>query len=75
MDSTAFPAQDGAPGSLFQYDSLDPDVKTFRLLRILSTLASGIIQCQLTTVDFATIGEGSYNALSYEWGLNKPPFY
>jgi hypothetical protein len=75
MVSAALASQDEAPGSLFQHDSLDSDVRAFHLLRILPTLVSGLVQFELTTADFASNVAGFYNALSYEWGLNEPPFY
>jgi hypothetical protein len=66
---------DGAPGPLFQYDQLDFSKRCVRLLRILPNSESGILQCELTTVSIINGVENAYNALSYEWGLNKPPFY
>lgn len=62
-------------GPLSQHDRLDLNKRTFPLLRILPNLESDIIQCDLTTADFTSEYEGAYNALSYEWGPEEPPFY
>jgi hypothetical protein len=74
MASTMFPTPRDAPGPLFQYDSLSPDARTFRLLRLLPTLDPSTIECELTTVDLNDKWEGQYYALSYEWGPDEPPY-
>jgi hypothetical protein len=75
MNPTTLSPSKGAPSPLFQHDRLDLNKRTFRLLRILPNLESDIIQCDLTTADFTSEYEGAYNALSYEWGPEEPPFY
>jgi hypothetical protein len=75
MNPTTFSHSKDALGPLFQHDRLDLNKRTFRLLHILPNLESDIIQCDLTTADFTSEYEGAYNALSYEWGPEEPPFY
>jgi hypothetical protein len=62
------------PGPVFHHDHLNLDTRTFRLLRILPTLDENMIQLQLTTENFEANQKGAYNALSYEWGPDEPPF-
>jgi hypothetical protein len=72
---------DVAPGPLFRHDKLDPNRKSFRLLRIIPTLQrlstdeTYTIHCTLVTMYFERRLEGLYDALSYEWGPDEPPFY
>jgi hypothetical protein len=81
MESGTSVLSDVAPGPLFQHDQLDPKRKSFRLLRIMPTPQwlpadeTYTIHCTLATVYFDSKLEGLYDALSYEWGPDEPPFY
>jgi hypothetical protein len=74
MEAATVAEMDKAPGPVYQHKPLDLDTRMLRLLRILPDLDAGMLQCELTTHDFASATDIGYNALSYEWGPDEPPF-
>ncbi|KAH7410054.1 heterokaryon incompatibility protein-domain-containing protein [Phaeosphaeria sp. MPI-PUGE-AT-0046c] len=76
---------DKAPDPLFAHTPLDlTKSSSLRLLRILPISPDGTIECELFLHDFED-GRGlafntpgiscTYDALSYEWGPDEPPFH
>lgn len=79
-----FHRTDEVPDPLFAHTPLDLTKSSLRLLRILSISSKGVIDCELSIHDFEDRdglfhdppGTGRiYDALSYEWGPDEPPFH
>ncbi|EAT80101.2 hypothetical protein HBI56_057730 [Parastagonospora nodorum] len=58
-----------APGSAFQYDSLDHETDSIRLIQILPGPDGEVVRC---TIRHTTISESSYTCLSYTWQPEFP---